>query len=126
MENTWEMPQIPIVNKLGSKLAIEATCTMKLCAFNQTIDSLSENINVIAQIVVIHSSMCIVEDTHPIRQLCTLYTHCTSHKTNTATQLELQKLIFIIKVGLLPVRRLNQNAHRLFFFLMHKQDHSID
>ena len=65
MENTWEMPQIPIVNKLGSKLTIEATCAMKLCAFNQTIDSLSRNISVIAQIVVIHSSMCIVKDTHP-------------------------------------------------------------
>ena len=65
MENTWEMPQIPIVNKLGSKLTIEATCAMKLCAFNQTIDSLSGNISVIAQIIVIHSSMCIVKDTHP-------------------------------------------------------------
>lgn len=48
-----------------SKLAIEATCAMKLCAFNQTTDSLSGNISVIAQIVVIHSPMCIVEDTHP-------------------------------------------------------------
>lgn len=51
------MPQIPIINKLWSKLVIEATCAMKLCAFNPTIDSLSGNISVIAQIAVIHSSI---------------------------------------------------------------------